>query len=376
MSRPRLGNRTKLGLICALWTLLIAFLFGFERRFGTMEDRSRDWLAINPIGRRSPENPALIFLGIDPANLSELFSSDTEASPTLQMMKEGFPWNREVYAHILDRLVGAGAKAVVFDMMFPAPRPGDEAFQAALDRYGDRVVLGSNLSGAEELANTGRETVTNKPKHILASPTLLPPGPPTDQRLGFVNVRADEDGIVRRAHYRSTLLGYFGIPPESGAEELLSLAARGLEKAGHADLIPNSREAVQFRFSEEFRARSVHEIFVETQWNAPPYNGGELFRDKIVLIGAAGNVAEDRLQTPFGARLGPSLHLSSMNAALNRDFLHATSTAANYGLIFGAGVLAWLCSISIQRPLGRFLLIGAVLLAYYGVVQVLFNAFG
>jgi adenylate cyclase len=166
------------------------------------------------------------------------------------------------------------------------------------------------------------------------------------------------------------------MPRESGAEELLSLAARGLQKAGYDDLIPKTHKPVQFRFSEEFRARSVHEIFVETQWKAPPYNGGELFRDKIVLIGASGNEAEDRLQTPFGPRLGPSVHLTAMNAALNRDFLYATTPAANYALIFGAGALAWVCSIFVQRPLGRFFLIGAVLLGYYAVVQWLFNTMG
>ena len=50
----------------------------------------------------------------------------------------------------------------------------------------------------------------------------------------------------------------------AGAEELFSLAARALQKAGHGDLVPGTREPVLFRFSEEILPRSLHEIFVRT----------------------------------------------------------------------------------------------------------------
>jgi adenylate cyclase len=115
---------------------------------------------------------------------------------------------------------------------------------------------------------------------------------------------------------------------------------------------------------------------VESIWEKPPYNSGALFKDKIVLIGAAGNVAEDRLQTPFGAALGPTIHLSAINAALNRDFLHETSRAANLALILAAGALAWLLCAGIRKPLVRLVVLSGALAAYYGVVQWLFNATG
>ena len=61
-------------------------------------------------------------------------------------MSQHWPWPRSVYALILDRLIGAGAKAVVFDLNFPTPSDDDEPFRAALERYADRVVIGSNFT--------------------------------------------------------------------------------------------------------------------------------------------------------------------------------------------------------------------------------------
>ena len=76
----------------------------------------------------------------------------TPEAQALGLMSKQWPWPRSVYAHILDRLMGAGAKVVVFDLLFPTPSEDDAVFQAALDRYADRVVIGSNfnsLSGSE-----------------------------------------------------------------------------------------------------------------------------------------------------------------------------------------------------------------------------------
>ena len=46
---------------------------------------------------------------------------------------------------LLDRLFGAGARLVMFDMVFNNPNDGDPAFRAALDRYRDRVIIAMNV---------------------------------------------------------------------------------------------------------------------------------------------------------------------------------------------------------------------------------------
>ncbi len=376
MSPGLLKHRRTLTVICLAWTLAVAALSLRHGRFGRAEQAARDWLMTNAKARPSPQNPQLVYLGIDEAakTLDSVFSDDLAKSRALQLMKQGFPWNREVYALIIDRLAQAGARAIAFDMLFPEPRDGDERFREALDRWPGRVVIGTNLKDRDEDPNPDQLTVSHKPAHVLPTPALRPPA--GGSWLGFVNLRSDDDTIVRRVRYRTTALEFFGTPPSPGSEELLSLAARTLEKAGFAALIPKTHEAVAFRYCPQIQPHSVHEIFVEPQWAAPPYDSGKFFRDKIVLIGAAGFESPDRLNTPFGTVLGPTIQLSAINAALNDDFIRETEPWQNLALIAAGGLLAWMLGARVaSRPL-RLLLLGLLLAGFYGGAQTLFNSTG
>src|SRR5205823_2273019 len=74
--------------------------------------------------------------GIPPAGIA--------ASPALMRMKSDFPWPRDVYAFVIDRLAQAGARVIAIDLMFPTSRQGDDAFRDALDRHENKVVIGSD----------------------------------------------------------------------------------------------------------------------------------------------------------------------------------------------------------------------------------------
>ena len=374
MSPGLAKHRRTLAVICLAWTLGLALLHFTEQRYGRAELAATDWLTTNGAAHRAPLHPQLVFLALDDASksLDNVFADDIEKSRGLQMMREPFPWNREFYALLIDRLAQAGARVVIFDMLFPAPRFGDKPFREALDRWPDRVVLGTNFKDVADDVDTAQTTVNRKPVHVLPTPVLRPPGP--GSWLGFVNVRTDEDQIVRRVFYRTTALEFFGLPPSRESEELLSLAARGLEKAGHANLIPATRKPLRARYTEEVLPKSLYEIFVENQWAAPPYRGGEFFKDKIVLVGAVGT--EDRLTSPLGTVFGPTIHLDALNAALNGDFIQETGPWENLALIAAAGLTAWLLGARVtHRPLRLFLL-ALLLTGFYGGAQILYNSSG
>ena len=365
-----------LTVICLGITVGIIALYLLQWFFTRADQAGRDWLLHNSAAHPSPQHPRIVFLALDDdtRSLDALFSDDLEKSATLRLMKNGFPWNREVYAHIMDRLIGAGAKVVIFDLVFPGPREGDDAFRAGLERHADRVVIGTNLVTKEQ-EDVGGSIQTNVPSHDLPTEQLRPPanGP---SWLGYVNVYPDADGLVRRMRYRTTILEFFGIPSDGKTEELYALIARGLEKTGLQHRIPPGHLPYMFRFAEDFQPRSLHEIFVDAQWNAPPYNGGELFRDKIVFIGATGQASEDRLQTPAGVKFGPQVHLSALNAALNNDFITETSRAVDVLLIALGGGFAWLIGGWVRRPLLRLALIALAVLAYQQIAQHLANDAG
>jgi adenylate cyclase len=335
-------RRVFLAAVCALCTALVmaAWWLGFEPLV-RLEFAARDFLTRH--GKKSAANPDLVFLAIDQASVSldGAFPEEIEASPALRTMKEnGWPWPREVYAMVIDRLVAAGARVIVFDMLFPTERQGDEEFRAALDRHRDKVVIGANFVDA----SVGKSLT-------WPSPSIIPPADLLDPRVGFVNFWPDEDGTVRRANYRVTMDEVNGALPAPDSEVFESLAARVLRKVGREDLIP--REARCFRFSEKFRPHPLWEIFAPKTWNAPPYDGGEFFRGKVVLIGPEGNWAKDYLPTAFGQVAGPELHLHALNAALNRDFMHEPSRTAIFVSIVLAGLVAWALSAFIAQPVLR-----------------------
>lgn len=328
------------------------------------------------LARKAPADPRLVFLAVDSASASldgdtdlaqlwDLKYATAEERRALELMANDWPWSREVHALVLDRLIAAGARAVAFDFTFPKPSPNDDAFRAALDRHRDRVVVAGNLT-----EDTALDVEGGLPSFDAPSPSLIPEMSPRDPRIGYDNFRMDHDGVIRHAHYRWAL--EHGV--WSGEEEH-SIAARALERAGLAHPVPADRELHRMRFAGPpgtFPARSIFEIFIPEYW-ARNYAGGEFFRDKIVIIGAAGNWQHDEHRTPFQLMPGAELHLNAMNAALHGAFLRETSRPAQALLVFAAAALASLARRAVRRPLLRFaaLLFGGV--AWVGVALLLFD---
>ena len=51
-----------------------------------------------------------------------------------------WPWDRDVHARLIEKLDAAGAKTLVFDILFPEPSPDDAELAAAMRAHG-QVVL-------------------------------------------------------------------------------------------------------------------------------------------------------------------------------------------------------------------------------------------
>src|SRR5438093_7374692 len=112
-------------LITVLCTLAAALAYEFRFSFAQKSELLiRD--AIVRHGRLAPADPRLVFLAIDQdsisldeeidiKNLLHVSESDAEDFRALHLMSRGWPWPREIYAHVLDRLARAGASVVVFD---------------------------------------------------------------------------------------------------------------------------------------------------------------------------------------------------------------------------------------------------------------------
>jgi CHASE2 domain-containing sensor protein len=116
------------------------------------------------------------------------------------MTERPFPWSREVWALLLDRLFGAGARLVMFDMVFNNPNDGDPAFRAALDRYRDRVIIAMNVD-MQDTAEMRRQEGT-APTVVFPNSQLIPEPAQKDDRVGFINYWNDViDGKLRAARF-------------------------------------------------------------------------------------------------------------------------------------------------------------------------------
>jgi adenylate cyclase len=357
-------RRVALAAICIFWTGLIflgrvfptvPFLFAPWSGEQSFEDMLRR------DGRKTPTRDDFVFVGIDEASLqlNAIGKEEIGDNQALKLMTDRpFPWSRAVWALLLDKLFSAGARLVMFDMIFDKPNEGDGAFHAALEKYRDRVVIGSNFDSAH-----GHQL-------ILPNTALIPEPQAQDDRVGFVNFWPDaNDGKVRAAPFHVSERQLIGYAPFPGDEVFESFNARGLTKMGHGDDVPRDlrSRAIRFCAADAYQPRSLYEIFFPAMWHAN-FGDGAFFKDKVVVVGASAQIMHDVVDTPLGpSTYGPAMHLHAMAASLGHEFITSTAPVIGYILVGAAGLLAWLLITFIRRPvLSLLALIGIAVIYLLG----------
>ena len=321
-------------------------------------------------GRKTATPRDFVFLGIDQSTLQlpPMTAEEIANNRAFQLMTEQpFPWSREVWALLLDRLFAAGARLVMFDIIFSPPSDGDPAFHAALDHYHYKVVLGANF----DMENAAQALTPNDA--LIPAPQLL------DNRVGFVNFWPDPiDGKIRAATYRVTDRQLADLPPHPSQEIYESLSARALVKIGRANDIPSDFRGHMIRFTapDAFEPRPLYEVFDPKFWHAN-YADGTFFKNKIVMIGSSAQVTHDVFDTPMNPTTsGAALHLQAMAAALGHQFLLPTPPKAGLTLVLLAGFVAWSLIAFLRRPL---LCLGALVVitaAYLGAARLFYDTSG
>lgn len=323
-------------------------------------------------GRHTPPDPGLVFLGIDKPSrsLSALDLQNRNVAPgspehrALSLMIEPWPWSREVYALLCERLLTAGARAVVFDIDFPLPRAGDEAFRDVIQRFPGQIILGINL--VREIIGPGQEAWA----WGIPSTSILPDSSPEHPSAGYLVFWPDPDGVVRRVNYQITLEQLQGLVPsdEQAKTAPASLALRAAAKFGPVHLDhPFQPRLVRFTGPPRtYPPVPLYQVF--TYWKQN-FDNGEAFRDKIVMLGAAGSIFQDEKITPFGLMPGPELHLNALNALLRKAFLRELPPWAGDLLIAFAVIAAWGLTVLVRKTWARFAAFFLFVAAYLLLVR-------
>src|SRR5436305_11169034 len=129
-------RRITLAVICLYWIGLIFFgravpRVPFLSSAWTGEQSFEDILRRQ--GRKTAERKDFLFVGIDESsrqlsqpNGAVVGAEEIAGNRGLGLMAERpFPWSREVWALFLDKVFAAGARLVMFDMIFNPPNDGD-----------------------------------------------------------------------------------------------------------------------------------------------------------------------------------------------------------------------------------------------------------
>src|SRR6267143_1829569 len=382
--RRRRSRRLVHALICAAAFVGIGGLYLLEkagyagRTLTSWEYFFRD--AVSVRSHFNTPDDSLLFLGIDSTSISlseldlkTLFAdvpSDSTEHRALSLMAAGWPWSREVYALLSERLLNAGARAVVFDLLFPKPGSGDSALLDAFVRFRDRIVFGSNL--ALETIGPGQQAWALS----LPSSTVVPDAGPSHPAIGYVNFWPSYNGVVRSAQYQVTMeqLESGKVAPQISGRPLSSLALLTASKLSapelHDPLTPKL-----FRYSGPpgtFPAVPSYQVFVPLYWKRN-FGNGATVRDKVVLVGPYGNWAHDEHSTPFGQMAGPELQLNSINALLHRAFLREWPAWTGYLLIAVAVLSAWLLALLINNMWTRFAAFVLLITSYLFIVTLAYD---
>jgi adenylate cyclase len=290
----------------------------WQRTNGILIDRRYS----NRPGKPPDPNIELVGLDSDSLSLSELSPEEIAASPTLQLMQQPWPWDRRVYAAILEKLMDAGAKVVVFDFVFAGETEGDPVFAKDLQKYKDHVVIGSMFT--EQAGQFTQYTPPNA--------RLLLPG--VDSTIGLVNLWTDPDGVERHGKYRTSLeresratnplMQKFS--PDAFPDNDIHMTALAVEKFSGKISLPSSVGMSFIDFQDPagtYKPLPVELMFDNQDWEAPPFNGGLIFSNKIVVVGPIADIFHDDHTTPFGDMPGPEIQAQTIAALLHGSWLTA-----------------------------------------------------
>jgi len=281
-------------------------------------------------------HPAVAVVLIDEASLQ-----------ALDPLVGRYPWPRAVYADLIDFFMLAGARAVVFDVLF-TEREGEA---------GDRRLAGATADSGRVVHSfqlfRDAVTATGRPadlpddfvrRHAVSAPGLaysgrnnrfvLPQGElyRAAAAMGVVDVEPDRDGIYRRLRllhaYDGAVFPALALAPlveagpPAGGPRGIDLLGREIATAGGQGVLINQVADLQpYSFAGVYASiQALHRGDLAGLLVSP-----EEFADKIVFIGASAVGLADIKATPLSPKApGVTLHASLLSNLLADDLLIPT----------------------------------------------------
>ncbi len=291
----------------------------------------------------------------------------------------GFPLPRAVQAEIARNLGGAGAAAIVWDVIFAAPQGSDGAegnaeLASAFQELSDAGI--PNILGVDGnlVDRSGR---LSRLDELTGAIELF------DQSAasgGFVKVDTDRDGVVRST---STVvetdegnflpsLSLAAVLAYRGAQLQPVVGPKGVQAGGL--LVPTAPDAkMRLNWASGLRGTPGQRSVVSASDVYDKTVNPARFADKIVFVGATAEAAQDNVKVPIdksGRFPGVLVHANAANTILTSSYFDVTSDAMTVLMV---ALLCLLVALSVlflplwAAPIASFLL--GVLYLFYAAVQ-------
>ena len=251
-----------------------------------------------PLPPATPDRPAIVILAMDGETMTQgtqIYAAEPEAYPEFAPIQR-WPWQRTAYAMVIDRLLQAGARAVVLDVVLDAPSSygvaDDAALQRVLAKYPGRVALAAKYE--DQATERGYELTLFTPHTRFEQ---------TAPAIGFINFLLSGDGrihqlggeFLRQVQQDSGELG-------TAIPQVPSLAEAALQAARVDYDPPVGQDLFFWGPSQTFEHVPFWHVLDRHNWT-DYHLKNQTFKDKIVLIGptGGGESFQDFHAAPFSA---------------------------------------------------------------------------
>jgi adenylate cyclase len=305
-------------LLAFLSVFVVTALYYSQNQFlEAFEDRTYDLRFSSLRGPIRP-GPEIGIVKIDEQSIAELGR---------------FPWSRAQYVRLLDRLSAAGAKAVLFDVIFP------EAETGAIDRSLAVAVKKAGNVGLAVMFDFDKDLRVVGSTHTLAEIEKVAAG------RGHINFISEDDGVVRRNQLlvevdgkKLPSLGLSGAMMALGEKQV---AARAYDiRLGKRDIPVDANDFMWINYTGppgRYPSFSFTDI-VHGRVNP------EQLKGKVLFVGATALGVYDMRVTPFsGNTPGVEVHATIADNILTGRFVRRTGLEAMFdiALIITLGLLTF-----------------------------------
>lgn len=321
-----------------------------------------------------------------------------------------WPWARDRHGYMVHYLKQAGARAIVFDVMFPEPDSMDEEYDSV---FADEARAAGNVFLPYLLESSPTRTTDVVPKATIPverdardAPPLLPgyrglkpPIPALADAavgLGYINLFAGLDGTTRTvpllaespdsnrafAHLTASIAKYLLNAEKAVLTDqklMMGPAAIPLSRNGRMVVnwygpleLPNNKWTYQ-----AYSAGAVLKAFTELQKGQPASLDPALFKDKVVFIAGTAASTYDLRVTPV-SRLSPGvlIHMTALDNILQNRFMKAAPYWVFLATILILCLLAAAAFMLVRHQVFKFALIVALGIGYYGLAVYAFIRHG